>query len=126
MPTITRISEQKRLKNRRNIYLDGVFAFGCNVNVVARFRLTEGISLSPQEVAQILSGEVRQECFDDAMKVLQRRLHSRSELLKKLTKKEYGNAVIQEVLADLARLGYLNDEQFAKTRALSAAQHKHH
>jgi len=34
--------------------------------------------------------------------------------------------VVDAVLDDLARLGYLNDERFAKTKALSAAQHKHH
>ena len=38
MPTITKIDEQKRRANRRSIYIDGEFAFGCNVNVVARFR----------------------------------------------------------------------------------------
>ena len=47
MPVITKISEQKRRANRRNIYLDGKFAFGCNLNVVAKFRLREGMTLSP-------------------------------------------------------------------------------
>ena len=44
MPTITRIDEQRRRKNRRNVYLDGAFAFGCNLNVVAKFRLREGLT----------------------------------------------------------------------------------
>lgn len=126
MPTITQIAEQKRRKNRRNVYLDGAFAFGCNVNVVARFRLREGLVLSAEQVKQILDGEVRQECFDDAMRSLQMRLHSRSELAKKLKRKEFGEATIEGVLDDLERLGYLNDQQFAKTKALSAAEHRHH
>jgi regulatory protein len=54
------------------------------------------------------------------------RLHSRKELAKKLARKEFGDAVVQGVLDDLVRLGYLNDAQFAKSKALSAAQHKHH
>ena len=37
MPVVTQITVQKRHDNRRNIYLDGAFAFGINVNVVARF-----------------------------------------------------------------------------------------
>ena len=126
VPTITRISEQRRRKNRRNVHLDGAFAFSCNINVVARFRLVEGLRLTPDEVTTILQGEVRQECFDDAMKSLQMRLHSRRELAAKLKRKEYGESTIVGVLDDLERMGYLDDERFAKTKALSAAQHKHH
>jgi regulatory protein len=126
MPLITRISEQKRRPNRRNIYLDGSFAFGCNVNVVAKFRLREGMTLTPEQVRQIELGEVKQECFDRAMAALGSRLHSRAELYKKLMRREYGDTVVNTVLDDLARLGYINDEQFARTKALSAAQYKHH
>ena len=96
MPTITKILEQKRRPNRRNVYLDGKFAFGCNINVVAKFRLREGMSLTDEQVRQIQHGEVRQECFDKAMEAIG------------------------------SRLGYVDDERFAKTKALSAAQYKHH
>ena len=126
MPTVTRISEQKRRPNRRNVHLDGTFAFGCNVNVVAKFRLREGMNLSEEQVKQIQHGEVRQECFDTALEAIGSRLHSRSELHRKLTRQEYGEAVINAVLDDLVRLGYVDDERFAKTKALSAAQYKHH
>ncbi len=126
MPIITRISEQKRRPNRRNIHLDGSFAFGCNLNVVAKFRLREGMTLTPEQVRQIELGEVKQECFDRAMAALGSRLHSRAELHRKLMRREYGETVVNAVLDDLARLGYVNDEQFAKTKALSAAQYKHH
>src|SRR6188472_837592 len=105
MPTITKISEQKRRANRRNIYLDGAFAFGCNLNVVARFRLQEGMQLSAEQVERIQLGAVKQECFDDAMRSLERRLHSRAELRRKLVCKEYGETVVDAVLEDLVRLG---------------------
>jgi regulatory protein len=126
MPTVTKISEQKRRPNRRNVYLDGAFAFGCNVNVVAKFRLREGMALTEEQVRQIQHGEVRQECFDGALKSITSRLHSRSELQRKLMRREYGEEVVNAVLDDLVRLGYVDDERFAKTKALSAAQYKHH
>jgi regulatory protein len=126
MPTITKITEQKRSPNRRNIFLDGAFAFGCSVNVVARFRLRAGLLLTPEQVREIEHGEVKQECFDAAMLFLQARLHSRAELYKKLSRREWGDEVIDAVLDDLARMGYLDDERFAKTKALAAAQHKQH
>ncbi|MBC8106122.1 MAG: RecX family transcriptional regulator [Anaerolineae bacterium] len=126
MPVITQISEQKRRENRRNIFLDGVFAFGCNINVVARFKLREGMKLSDEQVRAIQLGAVKQECFDKAMRYLQTRLHSRSELQKKLKRQEWGDAVIDAVLEDLTRMQYLDDARFAKTKALSAAEHKKH
>ena len=126
MPTITKITEQKRNPNRRNVFLDGAFAFGCNVNVVARFRLRAGLSLTPDQVREIEFGEVKQECFDAGVQFLQTRLHSRAELYRKLSRREWGDEVIDAVLEDLSRLGYLDDARFAKSKALSAAQHKQH
>ncbi|HEV7301804.1 MAG TPA: RecX family transcriptional regulator [Tepidisphaeraceae bacterium] len=126
MPVITQISEQKRRQNRRNIYLDGAFAFGVNLNVVATFRLREGLSLSAEQVAEIERGEVRQECFDRAIRLLEGRLHSRAELKKKLGRHEYGDAVIEGVLTDLERLNYIDDARFAKSKATTTAQYKHH
>jgi len=126
MAVLTKIVGQKRSPNRRSVYLDGAFAFGCNVNVVAKFRLREGMQLTPEQVEQVQQGEVRQECFDAAMRSLESRLHSRAELRKKLMRKEWGGPVIDGVLDDLQRLGYLDDARFAKTKAMSAAQYKHH
>ncbi len=126
MPVISKIQPQKRSANRRSVYLDGAFAFGCNLNVVAKFRLREGMQLTAEQIAEIQRGEVRQECFDAAMRSLESRLHGRSELKKKLMRKEWGEPVIDGVLDDLQRLGYIDDERFAKTMATSAAHYKHH
>jgi len=126
MFSITKITQQRRDPNRRNVFLDGKFAFGCNVNVVAKFRLRVGLRLDQQLLREIELGEVRQECFDAAMYLLSFRLHSRAELYRKLGRREWGETVIEAVLEDLARMGYIDDERFAKTKALSAAQHKQH
>lgn len=126
MPVITQISEQKRRVNRRNVYLDGTFAFGCNLNVVAKFRLREGLVLTPEQVKTIQEGEVRQEVFDRAIRYLEARLHSRSELVTKLKRLEYPLAMIDSVLDHLTEMGYVNDQRFAETRAELSAKHKHH
>ena len=126
MPTITQISEQRRKANRRNVYLDGAFAFGCNLNVVAKFRLVEGMALTAEEVETIKRGEVRQDCFDAAMRFIERRMQSREELRSKLARKEYDAATIATVLDDLERLGYVDDAKFAAAKVESAAKLRHH
>jgi regulatory protein len=126
VPTITKILDQRRRANRRSVHLDGTFAFGCNLNVIARFRLREGMNLTAEEVEQIQQGEVRQECFDAALRFVQMRLHSRAELKRKLARKEFGPATIESVLDDLVRMEYLDDQKFATAKVSSAARHKHH
>jgi regulatory protein len=126
MPVITKIEEQKRNPLRGSVHLDGRFAFGCSLNVVAKFALRVGLDLSPQRIEQIKQGELRQECMDDALNILKRRLHSRRELETKLKRKDHVPEIILEVLGDLERLGYVNDERFAKTKALAAADHRHY
>src|SRR5437588_2941237 len=101
MAVVTRLVVQRGTPNRRNVYLDGAFAFGCNLNVVAKFRLREGMVLTDEQVQQIEVGEVRQECFDKAIGYLQLRLHSRAELHRKLMRREYGEAIVTGVLEDL-------------------------
>jgi regulatory protein len=126
LPTVTKITEQKRAANRRSVYLDGSFAFGCNLNVVARFRLHEGMTVSPEQIEQIQRGELRQECLDSAFRSIESRMHSRAELKRKLMKKEWGETVVEGVLEDLTRLGYIDDAKFATAKAMSAANLKHH
>ena len=126
MPIVTAISEGKRRKNRRNVYLDGAFSFACNVNVVAKFRLRVGLELSAEQLEKIKQGDVRQECFDAAMRFLQRRMHSRAELKTKLARNEYSSDLIESVLDDLERLGYVNDEKFAAASTELSAKIRHH
>ena len=126
MPTITKITTQVKRANRRNIFIDGAFAFGVNLNVVAKFKLNSGQELSADQIAAIQAGELRQECFDSAIGFLSRRMHTRSELGRKLVRKEFGAPVINSVLDQLEKMKYVDDTSFAKARALSLMQHKHH
>src|SRR4026208_558229 len=82
MSVITLIVEPKGKPQRRRIYLDGRFAFTVKLNVVAKFRLREGMELSSEQIEAIEQGEIRQECLDKGMKYLSGRLHSREELRK--------------------------------------------
>ncbi|MDB5325095.1 MAG: hypothetical protein JWM57_664 [Phycisphaerales bacterium] len=126
MPTVTKIVEQKKRANRRSIFLDGAFAFGVNLNVVAKFHLHEGQQLSAEDVEAIQKGSARQECFDHAMRYIEKRMQSRRELKDKLTRAEYGPTIIESVLDQLTELNYVNDARFAESRAESAATYKHH
>jgi regulatory protein len=57
-----------------------------------------------------------------AYRLLTYRARSRAELSRKLEDREFDSAVIETVLADLERLGYVNDRQFAGQWAASRAR----
>ena len=126
MPKITAISEQRRRKNRRSVHIDGEFAFGCNVNVVARFRLREGMTISESLRREIEEGEVQQEAFDHATRLLGMRMQSERELRTKLGRKDYGAGAIDAVIENLKRLNYVDDAKFAASRAADQANVKKH
>ena len=52
-----------------------------------------------------------------AYRYLSYRPRSRAEIETKLQDKEFDESIVAAVLADLARLGYVNDEQFARAWA---------
>ncbi|MFI5378715.1 MAG: regulatory protein RecX [Tepidisphaerales bacterium] len=126
MPTVTRLVPQQRNPRRLNIHLDGRFAFVCTTNVAAKFALSEGAVLSDEQLAAIQRGHIRQMCLDDALRILERRLHSRAELERKLSRKKHAPELIQTVLEELRRLGYVDDRRFSQTKASSAAEHRKH
>ena len=126
MSKITAITEQRRRKNRRSVYIDGEFAFGCNLNVVARFRLREGMPISESLRKEIEEGEVQQEAFDHATRLLGMRMQSERELRTKLGRKDYGPAAIDAVIKNLKRLNYVDDAKFAANRAADQANVKKH
>ncbi|MEL7237246.1 MAG: RecX family transcriptional regulator [Planctomycetota bacterium] len=125
MAVITSITQQRR-GNRRSVFIDGDFAFGCNVNVVARFRLREGMAIDDTLRREIELGEVKQEAFDHALRLVGQRRQSERELRTKLGRKEYGPAVIDAVFDDLQRLGYLDDVKYAEVRAGDSVRLKKH
>jgi regulatory protein len=126
VPHVTDITPQRRRPERRNVFIDGEFAFGCNVNVIARFRLQQGQEIDAGLRRQIEAGEVRQEAFDHALRLVGGRRQSEKEVRQKLGRKEYGPNVVDAVVADCKRLGYLDDAAYAASRARDAAVLKKH
>ncbi len=124
--TVTDIKPQRRRENRRSVYIDGEFAFGVNTNVVARFRLRQGMVIDDKLRSEIEAGEVKQEAFDHALRLLGQRMQGERELRIKLGRKEYGPKVIDAVVAECRRLGYVDDEKFAAGKASDAAKLKGH
>lgn len=114
MPVITDIQPQKRRKNRVNIYLDGVFAFGLSLQTAVSFGLKTDMRLTDEEVESIVKESDYAEALDKTLKFLSFRPRSERELMDYLKRRELGEYAQELILEKLAGYGYVDDKAFAE------------
>jgi regulatory protein len=112
MKKITAISVQKKNSNRVNIYLDGEFAFG--VARITAAWLKNGDELSDEKIAKLLSEDMREWAYQQALLYLSYRARSEKEIQQNLQKHEVPEEVIVETLERLRKAGIANDNEFAQ------------
>lgn len=110
---ITALEAQKHNKDRLNVYLDGEFAFGLDINTAARLRI--GQILSEAEIAELQKTDGVARAFERAVRFLATRPRSVYEVRRKLQEKQTPPSTIDTVLERLTALGYVDDLAFART-----------
>jgi regulatory protein len=107
---ITAIEPQKRKKDRLNIYINGQFGFGLSS------KLAEGIavgqSLTATEIEKLQTLEMIDRAKEATNNYLSYRPRSVQEVRRHLSKKEYSDKVIDEVIVDLSQADLLDDRTF--------------
>lgn len=114
MATITKITQQKRDPERFNIFLDEKYAFSVHESVLVKFELTKGKTLEDWAIGDMVYEDEVQKAFNRALHYLGFRMRSEQEVKDKLAEIGYGQAVILEAIVKLRRLGFVNDESFAR------------
>ncbi len=109
---ITAIEPQARHANRFNLYVDDRFALGLSALVAAQVRV--GQTLSDAELAALERAEAYETAHEQALRFLEPRPRSSSELKQQLRKKQVADDVIDQVIARLTEAGLIDDHAFAK------------
>ncbi len=109
---ITALREQKRNKDRVNVYLDGEYAFSLGAQLAAELR--EGSFLSTAELHVLQRRDSFARAYRRALDYLAYRPRSRGELSDYLRGKRVPERIIEEVLEGLAREGLVDDLAFAQ------------
>lgn len=110
--TITTLEIQKRNKERVNVYLDGEFAFGLALLEAAK--LQRGQTLTDDKIAELQAIDSVHKALDQAVRFLAYRPRSIQEIRRNLAKKKVETSVIDQVIARLESLGYVDDLAFAR------------
>lgn len=111
---ITDIRPQKRTPNRINLYLDGKFALGLDLEILVSGGLKIGDEISEAEFNEIKERSNHQKIFDKALNFLSFRPRSEKELKDYLTKKKIDEEEIGAVIKKLKERDYLNEKEFAR------------
>lgn len=114
---ITAVEIQQKNKNRVSIFLDNDFAFGLDATIVAQHGLKKGDCLTKAQITHILLREERKRIKDRAYRYLAARAHSEKELTTKLVQKGFDKKLIDEVIAELKELNFVDDLAFAVSYA---------
>lgn len=112
MPRVTKISPQKR-KKRVNIFIDEKFAFGIDLEILAKYDLRVDQELSHQEIEKIIKEGEFIKIYDKVLRFLSFRPRSAKEIKDYLYKKGVGLETQKMVIKKLKEKKLLDDWQFA-------------
>lgn len=112
MPIITEIKPQKNGK-RLNIYLDGKFAFGIDLENFVKFGLKVEQELTQEKVEEIVKKSEWQKHYDRLLRYATLRPRSQKEINNWFIRKKVHESMQEELFNRLKQLKLLDDRQFA-------------
>ncbi|MFB6271315.1 MAG: regulatory protein RecX [Salinibacter sp.] len=115
--TITSLEAQVHNDDRVSVYLDGEFAFGLHEDLVVKHGLREGRTLTPDEIRDIEGDEEYVNAKQKALDYLAYKPRTEEEVRRKLQQRDVSRSVIEDVIARLYELEYLDDESYARDYA---------
>jgi regulatory protein len=114
MKRVTAIGEGKRRKRRVNIFLDDKFAFSLEAEVAVKENLKVGQELSEGDIEALAGAELSQRCYEAALRLLDYRPRSESELKERLARRGFGEDNVVTAIARLREQGLVDDLAFAQ------------
>lgn len=111
---ITRLAVQKKDPQRVAVFIDGAFAFGVHQDVMLQFELRKGLYLDVQVQQAICSAERARRARIVALDYLSYKPRTVHEVVQKLLHKGFDAAVVEETVARVSDLGYLDDAGYAR------------
>jgi len=112
--TITSLEVQTSNSDRISVFLDGDFAFGAHKDVVVEHDLQEGKTLTLDERREIEHDEAYVQAKQQALNYLAHKPRTEAEVRRRLGDQDTPASVVEDVVARLYTLNYLDDESYAR------------
>lgn len=114
MAVITSIRPQKFKKEWFNLFLDDKFAFSLPAETLVKAGLAENQIISSEKVAALIEENDFFTTYDKVLNFLSFRPRSKFEISQYLSKKEVGEKTKDKIMDKIKKLGFLDDEKFAR------------
>jgi len=112
--TITKIENQKKNKERFNVFIDGQFACGISGDTLIKFGLSANDKITDETLNEIKNFDEYLYSKKISFDFLSYRIRSEKEIRDKLKLKEISPGTIERTVEHLKELKLLDDEEFAK------------
>ncbi len=103
-----------KAKKRVSVYIDGIFSFTLNKEVVVQAGLHEGQAIYSDRIKELVDTDLYQTCLNTAMNFLGYRPRSEAEVRQRLYRRGFSNDIVSRVLARLKEQKLVDDSAFAK------------
>ena len=101
-------------RQRRQLYVDGRYALTVDATVLAEHGLHVGDEVAADALGELAAAAEFQRCLAAALRLLQYRPRSRTELGSRLARRGFKAAAVERAAARLTELGLLDDAEFAQ------------
>ncbi len=120
------MDQVKRHRDRVAVFIEGLFSFELGYELAIERGVRRGETLTSVRIGELIAEDQRRTAMARAFHFLAYRTRTENEVRKKLSGLKYELAVVDEVIANLHRLGYLDDEAFSEQFARSRIRNKAH
>jgi regulatory protein len=111
---VVRIRPSGRQPSARLVEVPGIGRYRLDAATVSALGLEDDAEVDAATAAQVRAAASRLDARAIALRLLQRRLRSRAELEGALRRRGIPREVVYSVMADLARVGWIDDARFAR------------
>lgn len=115
MPKITKIEVQKKNKERFNLFLDGEFEMGIDIDTLVKFNLKKDQVVEAAEMEQIQKYEHYRLGINIAIQYLSYKKRTEKEVRQHLEKSEISDVAIQQVIDYCYKEKYINHNDYAES-----------
>ncbi|MBH0231121.1 recombination regulator RecX [Halobacillus yeomjeoni] len=130
MAKLTKITTQKKHKNRYNIFLDRgqgeAYGFSVDEDVLIKYRLQKNMELDDATIEALIQTDTLHKSYTLAINYLSYRMRSEKEIRDYLNEKEVDSEHIDEIVKRLYDEKFLDDQEFAnslvRTRIMTSSK----
>lgn len=114
MCKITSIEQQKRNKDRVNVYIDNEYSFACSKELVYTYKLEKGVKFNCELMNNVIQQDNYLKSKNSALKYIERSYKCEKEVRDKLLKLGYDESTINRAIDFLKEYKFIDDITYVK------------